>query len=221
MPKKRKVPYLLWRGHHWHAVLEIPKPLRSHFGKRRFMVTLETDSQRIAERRAAKHVAAWKRQITEAKGGPVEVDDAAYWRRALRNAKTEEERRMILMGIDETAYWIGAVNVDQGQSPFRSPEAGDYYARATGARTPFAEHLDEWLATSRATVKTQDMQRSDVMRFAGEFPIVQEVKRREVKQWCSGLMNDDGLTPKTVQRILSALRGYWRHLQSVTIFTRV
>ncbi len=42
MPKKRKVPYLLWRGHHWHAVLEVPKPLRPHFGKRRFMVTLAT-----------------------------------------------------------------------------------------------------------------------------------------------------------------------------------
>ena len=67
-PRNDKVPYLLWRGHHWCAVLEIPKPLRPHFGKRRFMVTFDTDSQRIAARRAVNHIAAWKRQITEAKG---------------------------------------------------------------------------------------------------------------------------------------------------------
>jgi integrase len=30
-------------------------------------------------------------------------------------------------------------------------------------------------------------------------------------------MNGDGLTPKTVQRILSALRGYWRYLQSIEV----
>jgi len=30
-------------------------------------------------------------------------------------------------------------------------------------------------------------------------------------------MNDDGLTPKTVQRQLSALRGYWRYLQSIGV----
>ncbi len=124
MPKKRKAPYLLWRGHHWHAVLEIPKPLRPHFGKRRFMVTLETDSQRIAERRAAKHVAAWKRQITEAKGGPVEIDDAAYWRRALRNAKDEEQRQAILTQIDYEAWDIGATNVEQiGMQPSSAPES--------------------------------------------------------------------------------------------------
>ncbi len=218
MPKKRKVPYLLWRGHHWHAVLEIPNPLRPHFGKRRFMVTLETDSQRIAERRAAKHVAAWKRQITEAKGGPVEVDDAAYWRRALRNAKTEEQRQSILMQIDYAAWDIGAINVDQiGQAPSSDPEARRFYARAIGALVPFTEHLDEWLATSRVTVNTQDMQRSDVKRFALQFPIVQEVTRSDVRRWCSALMNDDGLMPQTVQRILSALRGYWRYLQSINV----
>ena len=218
MPKKRKVPYLLWRGHHWHAVLEIPKPLRPHFGKRRFMITLETDSQRIAERRAAKHVAVWERQISEAKGGPVEVDDAAYWRRALRNAKTEEQRQSILEQIDMAAWDIGAINVDQiGQAPSSDPEARRFYARATGALVPFTEHLDEWLNTSRATIKTQDMQRSDVKRFAAKFPMVQEVTRPEVRRWCTGLMNDDGLMPKTVQRILGALRGYWRYLQSIDV----
>ncbi len=218
MPRKRNVRYLLQRGRHWHAIMEIPEPLRSHFGKRRFMVTLGTDSQRIAELRAAKHVAAWKKQIAEAKGSPVEIDDAAYWRRTLRNAKTEEQRQSILEQIDMAAWDIGAINVENiGEPPSEDPEAVSFYFRATGALVPFTEHLDEWLATSRATIKTQDMQRSDVKRFAAKFPIAQEVTRPEVRRWCSGLMNDDGLTPKTVQRILSALRGYWRYLQSIDV----
>ncbi len=61
------------------------------------------------------------------------------------------------------------------------------------------------------------MQRSDVKRLAHEFQTVQDVTRPEVRRWITGLMNDDGLTPKTVQRILSALRGYWRYLQSIGI----
>jgi integrase len=68
------------------------------------------------------------------------------------------------------------------------------------------------------TKKTKDMQRADVIRFAAKFASVQEVTRPEVRRWISSLMAaDTPLTPKTVQRILSALRGYWRYLQSVSV----
>lgn len=76
-------------------------------------------------------------------------------------------------------------------------------------------HLDEWLETSTVTAKTKDMQHADVMRFATSFEMVSEVTRPEVRRWITKLMNDDGLKPKTVQRILGALRGYWRYLQSI------
>ncbi|MEQ1887171.1 MAG: tyrosine-type recombinase/integrase, partial [Bryobacteraceae bacterium] len=65
--------------------------------------------------------------------------------------------------------------------------------------------------------KTMDMQRADVKRFAAKFATVQEVSRPDVRRWITGLMNDDALSPKTVQRILSALRGYWRYLQSIGV----
>ena len=149
-------------------------------------------------------VVAWKGEIATARNEPVD-DDATYWRRALRNAKTEEQRQSILEQIDMAAWDIGAINVDQiGQPPSSDPEAGRFYASAIGALVPISEHLDEWLTTSRVTAKTQDMQRSDVQRFAARFAMVQDVTRSEVRRWITGLMNDDGLTPKTVQRILSA-----------------
>ncbi len=210
--------YLQKRRRRFYAVLEIPKALRPQFGnKPRFVQSLETDSRTVAERRVMPVVVAWKKEIATARNEPVD-DDAAYWRRALRNAKTEEQRQTILEQIDYAAWDIGALNVDQiGERPSSDPEARRFYASATGQLVSFTEHLDEWLATSRATAKTQDMQRFDVKRFAAKFAIVQDVTRPEVRRWITGLMNDDGLTPKTVQRILSALRGYWRYLQSIEV----
>ncbi|MEE9301100.1 MAG: tyrosine-type recombinase/integrase [Alphaproteobacteria bacterium] len=209
--------YLQKRRRRWYAVLEIPKPLRPRFGRPRFVQSLETGSRTTAEHRVLPIVTAWKKDIARVRGEPVE-DDAAYWRRALRNAKTEEQRQTILEEIDYAAWDIGAINVENiGDPPWRNPEAWRFYASATGALVPFTEHLDEWLSTSRATVKTQDMQHSDVTRFAHEFQTVQDVSRPEVRRWIARLMNGDGLTPKTVQRILSALRGYWRYLQSIGV----
>ena len=210
--------YLQKRRRRWYAVLEIPKALRPHFAnKPRFIQSLEIDSRTVAERRVLPVVAAWKKRIAAARNEPID-DDAAYWRRTLRNAKTEEQRQSILEQIDYAAWDIGAINVENiGDPPSSDPEARRFYGTATGALVPLTEHLDEWLSTSRTTAKTQDMRRSDVKRFAAKFAMVQDVTRPEVRRWITGLMNDDGLTPKTVQRILSAIRGYWRYLQSIDV----
>jgi integrase len=122
-----------------------------------------------------------------------------------------------LKQIEETAYWMGSANVVFGDSPPSDPEAQRFYEMATGQLVGFLEHLDEWLGTSQATAKTQDMHRSVVERFAKEFQMVQDVTRAEVRHWVSRLMNEDNLAPKTVQRILSGLRGYWRFLQSIEV----
>ena len=145
-------------------------------------------------------------------------DDAAYWRRTLRNAKTEEQRQLILEQIDYAAWDIGAINVENiGDPPSSDPEAQRFHAKATGALVPFTEHLEEWFSTSRTSAKTQDIRRSDLTRFAREFEMVQDVTRSEVRRWITKLMNGDGLSPQTVQHILGGLRGYWRYLQSIEV----
>ena len=229
--------YLQKRRHRWYAILEIPRDVRPQIGKSRFVQSLETDSRKLAERRVLEVVAKWKREIANAKGEDV-VDivwqptnsgvrrskvppspvSAFDLRRQLQAAKTEEKRQTILDQIERVAWDIGAIHVDNvGDKPSSSTEARLFAASATGARVGFVEHLEEWLSTSRATAKTQDMQRSDVKRFARKFQTVQEVTRPEVRRWVTKLMNGEGLAPKTVQRILSALRGYWRYLQSIGV----
>ncbi len=169
-PESLAMPsYLQKRRRRWYAILEIPMALRPHFGnKPRFVQSLETESRTVAERRVLQVVAAWKKEIATARNEP---DDIVAWRpnfvvrgrsfpqppisanamrRALQNAKTEEQRQRILEEIDDAAHWIGAVNVENvGEAPSSDPEAQRFYASATGALVPFSEHLDEWLTTSR------------------------------------------------------------------------
>lgn len=209
--------YLQKRVHRWYAILEIPKPLRKRFGKARFVQTLETESLAVAERRMLPVIARWKKEIAEAQNEPVD-DDAAYWRRRLSYAKDDEQKEAILHQIEQEAWEIGAVNVDQiGQSPTTDPDARKFHASATGQLLEFDAYLDEWMSTSTAKAKTQSMQRTDVKRIAKEFKLVSDVSRPEVRRWITKLMNEEELKPKTVQRILSAVRGYWRYLQSIQV----
>lgn len=222
--------YIELRRRRWYALMEIPGELRPRFGgKRRFVKSLETTDKAAAERRKHAVFAEWARQLSdgiptvdfvirgETHSRPLPSPQALSER--LRDATTEAERAAILEEIESAADHVGAVNVEKiGERPSGAPEAQRFYKRVHGSGlVGFTNHLDEWLATSRVSAKTKDMQRSDVERFAAKFPTIADVIRPEVRRWITGLMNGDGLTPKTVQRILSALRGYWRYLQSINV----
>jgi integrase len=212
--------YIQKRRRRWYAVLEVPRDLRPRMGKVRFVKSLETDSPTIAQRRIGPIVAAWLSELDRARagGGEPAAGDAAYFRRALRAATSEEHRGKILRNIEEAADDIGAVHVaNVGQLPSSDSTAQRFYAEATGALVPTLEHLDEWIATRRKSPKTQAMARSDVQRFAAKLPMLQEVQRPAVRRWATSLMHDDNLAPTTVQRILSAVRGYWRYLQAIGV----
>ena len=200
--------YLQKRRRRWYAVMEIPKALRPRFGKVRFVQSLGTESRTVAEREVHAIVAAWNEQLADEQWPTIDfsVRGKTYSREVphpvvlfqkLRNAATEEERQAILEEISSAAWHIGSINVENiGDRPSSAPEAQRYHARATGGLVSFTEHLDEWLSTSRATAKTQDMQRSDVMRFAAKFAMVQDVTRPEVRRWITELMNDGGSYPQ-------------------------
>jgi hypothetical protein len=65
--------YLQKRVNRWYAILEIPKALRSHFGKPRFVQSLKTENRSKAGRRVLEVVAGWKKEIAVAKGEPDDV----------------------------------------------------------------------------------------------------------------------------------------------------
>ena len=225
--RRRKAPsYLMPRGRKWYAVMAIPLALRPRFGgKVRFVQALGTESYSVAQNMVHDIVAAWKRELTEdqwpsivtvARGKrhsrPILPPTALFLR--LRAAKTEDERAAILDEIERGAWLIGAVNVENvGDPPSRDPEARHYYAVATGEYVQFAEHLEAWLAAWQVAQKTKDMARADATTFAKKFPTVQSVTRKDVKAWTADRIAS-GVSPATVQRNLTALRTYWRYMQT-------
>jgi len=214
------------------AVLEIPPALRPKFpGKKgkpkaRFIKSLETDSIATAERRAAPLIAEWRRQIAAARtganhddpmdgGGLIdEAADAEYLRRALHAARTEAERREVLSVAADHADMVAAMSTETEGVYDAAAEAaaGAFYASATAV--PFDAYLEEWLAPHGAAPRTKAVMAHDVRRFAAAFPTIAEVSKAAVKRWADTLLAG-GLARGTVQRIMSAVRGYWRHLQSI------
>jgi integrase len=204
--------YLQKRRRLWYAVLEIPTALRNRFGgKARFKKSLGTDSRTIAERRVPLVIAAWKRDIAAARGEPND-DDAAWHRRALRNAKTPKERNLALELLQDAADDIALTYIDGEQKLSDVPEAQAFYRRAMSSE--LLTDLEAWLASAQTTPRTKAMYRADVVGFSKSFPLVENVSRPEVKRWAMAKLSD-GLSPRTLSRNLSSVRGYWRHLTTL------
>lgn len=211
------------RRRRWYAVLDIPANLRERFadnkgtsGGRRFIRSLQTESRSVALRRAAPLIATWKAEIEAERTGtrdPVE-QDLKYWKEALADADPFaepgqfSERDHILDHLRELPEQMDKQQDGRGV---------EFYKVATGELIGTTEHLEEYLATLDVTPKTVDMSRSDVKRLAAKFPTLDKLHRKDVRRWTDGLVSEDGLRPKTVARVLSACRGYWRYLQAIEL----
>ena len=57
------------------------------------------------------------------------------------------------------------------------------YPEATGQLTKTVLLLSEYIQASSNTEKTKDMQRSDVLRFAKDFPHFENITNKAVKSW--------------------------------------
>lgn len=216
--------YFEKRRRQWFALHDIPADVRVALGKNKFFQSLKTDSLSTAKLRAAALGLEfkWRRAIEEARrpGSDPMERNAAFWRDALKTAPNEEDRELVLMGIEIEADKI-ADGVKNGRVPDRDeldPEAdaraGRFYKLATGALVRMDEHLEEYLATLRNEAKSVDMKRTTIKRFSESFAYIADVHRKEVQQWVNKLAQD-GKAVATIRRALSELRGYWSYLVSI------
>lgn len=221
------VMYLKLRHRQWWACHDIPKDVRGVLGYgARFAVPLKTEDKAIAKRRAAILEARWRSEIERARKGTRDhiERDAAYWRSILRDTP-EEHREVVLEFIgDEVQSRIERAMEKAGFTDYHEegwqdlPEVEAAYrfqAIATGRLVKFDEHVDEWLASLKNEEKTKDMKRSTVSKFAEEFPYLQDVKGKDVQRWANRIITTEGKTVKTLQRILSELRSYWKFLIAI------
>lgn len=191
----------------WYAVLDVPADLRVRVGKRKMVKSLKTADRQVALTRAPALVGKWRAEFASLRGtasDPVGAEAkflcSVY---AEETAKGEDGHADVVRDqIEERAEALNRAGID----------GGAFYRRATGQETATLDRLDAWLATLTTTDKTKDMQRTDVQRFAEQFPILDKVTRKGIREWADELVQKESLKPKTVRRILSAVRGYWRYL---------
>ncbi|BAE49223.1 hypothetical protein amb0419 [Paramagnetospirillum magneticum AMB-1] len=221
--------YLERRRRVWYAFHDIPADVREALGGHaRFTQTLQTEDRKTAERRAAPLKSSWLALIEEArKGGREHLEkDAEFWRKTLLTtpeeyrdmtleAIAEERRERVERALDRAGFTDyreeGAMDLPEVQEAYR------FEAVATGRLVKLDTHLDEWVATLTNEAKTKDMKRATVLRFAEEFPYVSDVKGKDVQRWVNRLASQEQKKAKTIQRILSEVRGYWSYLISLEV----
>jgi len=203
----RKPKFLQKRRRRWYAVLEIPVSVRMKFeGQRRFVQSLETESLSEAERLVLPLVGRWKAEIEAAKSGSKKpIKDltalALEFRHGRENddAETRELRDDLISDKALDLQWS-------------DPEGAETFHKiAHGNSIPTKAHVDDWLSISTNAPKTKDMKRSDVLRLAAVFEFTHKIDVKAVQRWAHDL-EQGGLAPATVTRIISACRGYWDYL---------
>ena len=194
----------------WLAVLDIPVDVRAHFGgKRRFVQTLNTGSERLALERKTVLVGQWRQQIAKARGTTLEPfeKDVQWYRKAFAAVAADPDP-------DNADGVQGALFDMLEDMDDKHPGRGvAVHQRATGGAIGTLEYLDDWLAEVGDTDRGKAAKRSDIKRLARQFPNVADVTRKAVRRWCITMLQDEGLQRSTVTRLLSGCRVYWVHLR--------
>ena len=207
------------RRRRWYALLDVPADVRHVIKRRRYIKSLQTESETEARDRATHLVRRWKAEIKKSRGGADAMDPfeatAAWYRQQVLEIRAEhaddddDEMEQVLLGT-----LIDRLEKVEDKHPGRGVAL---WKRATGETVGTAEHLEEWLATVNNEIKSIDLKRADVRRLARKFPTINEIRRKDVRRWHDDLVQNGGLKAASVRRLLSSCRMYWRYLQSVEV----
>jgi integrase len=160
----------------------------------------------------------WSRQLRGIAVAKSDNAEAAFFKDLIRRAETEDEREGLLDHVANIASDRAEKAEDRGD--YEGAKAAETFAKlATCRLTPLAEPLDEWLAGIGDTDKTKAMKRSTILKLAAAIPYAQNVDHASLQKWFAALAKDDGVSTKTMGRVLSFVRGYWKHLKSQSIVT--
>ena len=209
--------YIQKRRRQWYAILEIPKALRQHFGKPRFVMSLRTDSQSIAEQRVLPVILDWKRQIAIARGQNIGNDDVlksiSKVRQHTQMLKAQGvPEHEIQMAQEEVAIaeYLGETNKGDGPTALY-----DAVSVAHGKAHLLREHVEEFMASRDIAPKTADMQRRDLMLFVEQFPYAHDATKHKVREWVNvTLGTEQELSLATRRRMISPARVYWDYLEN-------
>ena len=170
----------------WYAYVDVPAALREHFGKRKFLKSLGTDSLSLAEELKSSVITDWKKQIALAKkssdgSGNALLDNVTKVRQDTQRLEAEGTS-------DEDIKWIQeevALSVALGERNDFSgdPTLANAVSVVTSGSFLFVEHIDEFLDSKTTEQKSKDMMRRDLGLFCKQFQFPEDVTRQKVIKW--------------------------------------
>jgi integrase len=201
--------YIQKRKQGYYAVLEIPKALRDHFGKPRFVESLQTRDLKLAERRVPILVSKWKASIEKARGvsSPAAsvLWEAIEWRKIIENEE-DDDARMALE--DALSHRLDALEVKHG--PSIAMEVGGI---ASGDSIPLALNIEGWLPTiAHLNDKTLDAHKKAVEAFCAHFKTTKGIDKVRLKEYLGKLRSERDLSDQTIAKLLSFFRSFVGYL---------
>ena len=205
------------RRQKYYAVLDVPKAFREQLGvSRRFVKSLQTDSESIARIRVLPVIAKWKQEIALAKAsgnsGNHLLDSVVKVR--------QDAQRLKAQGFDDhDIQWIHEDVAMSEALGDKNDYSGDHsLANAVsvvyGSSLLLAEHIEEHLDGKDCTVKSKDMAKTTLLAFCKEFLHAEDVTERRVRDWIIRTMEQERkLSYNTIKRDMSSIKVYWRWLK--------
>lgn len=211
--------YIQKRKQGYYAVLEIPKALRSHFGRPRFIESLQTRELKLAERRVPILVSKWKAAIEKARGGNTPASlllwEAVEWRKIIEAEKDNDAKLNLEMVLYDH---LEAIEERQGLAA--ALEANDI---VRGTSIPLALNIEGWLPTiAHLNEKTLDAHKKAVEAFCASFKTTQGIDKVTLKEYVGKLRSERGLSDQTIAKLLSFFRsfvGYLDETHSTTLLS--
>lgn len=204
----------------WYAYVDVPVALREHFGKRKFLQSLGTDSLSLAEELKIPVIAGWKKQIALAKKSGDGTGDALL--DTVIRVRQDAQRLQAKGTSDED---IKLIHEDVAYGRSWDDERGEFVtddeplANAVGVvhrgGMLLVEHIDEFLDSKTTEQKSKDMMRRDLGLFCDQFQFPEDVNRQKVIKWIN--VDLESRTRKmaiqTKRRLISACSVYWDWLE--------
>jgi len=201
----------------YYAMLNIPIAVRPAFNnKRKLLKSLETESISQAQVRVLPIIAEWKNQIEIAKGtstGDKFLDDVALARRDAQRLRDQGVPEWEIQAAQEEVAISEALGPDNTHNHGDDGQLFDAVSVALDNRLLLSEHIDSYLKTTSVTLKTKEMIRRDLVRFASKFRFADDATQRAVRDWANIDLEEANLALATRRRMLSACRGYWDYLE--------
>ncbi|MCK1531165.1 tyrosine-type recombinase/integrase [Bradyrhizobium sp. 182] len=229
--------YLELNGTKWRVVVAVPRPLHAVLGTK-LKRTLNTTSLALANRLKWAIVSEFQEEIARASTGKTDgsgkaVDpitaEALALRESIEQAADDRARQDVIEYVARRADEIAGDPIEvadenSGKRVFeydskRASIAGIFSRLATGESTPLRSFVAQWHGQSarHPRVMKDDERALELLEvWCREHRVdaaIEAVTRKVAGSFIGELLDEGSRTPRTINKYISSLSGYWKWLK--------